>query len=101
MPESKTTNWQPIETAPKGRIILLHYKNACGKHRTVRARYVEKHTEEDTSSEMDSAEYSEEKDCYYWPEGWYEEIDNWDEFSSIKMYNKPTHWMPLPEPPND
>ena len=98
MDESKTT-WQPIDTAPKGRKVLVYYKNACGKGRTVLARYVAKHTEEDTSESDMDMDYSEEKDCYYWPEGWYEEIDNWDDYSSVKISQALTHWMPLPEAP--
>lgn len=92
--------WQPIETAPKGIAILIYYKNSCDKGRTVKAEYIERWTTE-SDPESDNCEYSEEKDCYYTPEGWYEVIDNWDEFSSVAICrsNTITHWMSLPEPP--
>ena len=44
-------------------------------------------------------EYNEETDEYYLHEGWYECINNWDDYSSIAIDDKVTHWMPLPEPP--
>ena len=44
-------------------------------------------------------EYNEETDEYYLYEGWYEEINNWNEYSSIAIDDTVTHWMPLPEPP--
>jgi hypothetical protein len=44
-------------------------------------------------------EYNEETDGYYLHEGWYEEINNWDEYSSIAIDDTVTHWMPLPEAP--
>lgn len=44
-------------------------------------------------------EYNEETDEYYLHEGWYEEINNWDEYSSIAIDDFVTHWMPLPEAP--
>jgi hypothetical protein len=46
-----------------------------------------------------ATEYNEETDEYYLEEGWYEEINNWDEYSSIAINDTVTHWMPLPEPP--
>lgn len=45
-----------------------------------------------------ACEYCEEKDEYFLEEGWYEVIKNWDDYSSIKIVDKVTHWMPLPEP---
>ena len=44
-------------------------------------------------------EYNEETDEYYLHEGWYENINNWDEYSSIAIDDIVTHWMPLPEAP--
>lgn len=46
-----------------------------------------------------AVEYNEETDEYYLHEGWYENINNWDEYSSIAIYDTVTHWMPLPEAP--
>ena len=36
---------------------------------------------------------------FYLPEGFYERINNWDEYSSIVISDSVTHWMPMPEPP--
>ena len=99
---NKTTNndgWLPIESAPKGRTVLVYYKNNNGKGRIIRARYVEKYTEEETGESDLQCDYSEEKDCYYWPEGWYEEIENYEEYGSVKFKQNITHWMPLPAAP--
>lgn len=90
--------WQTIDTAPKGRTVLIHYKNSLGNGRTVKARYVERFTVEDDSG---LGEYCEDKDEYYLLEGWYEQVDNWDDFAEIFIHCKPTHWMPLPAPPGD
>lgn len=44
-------------------------------------------------------EYDEENDVYWVLEGWYEQIYNWDEYSSIGIADFVTHWMVLPEMP--
>ena len=44
------------------------------------------------------AVYDEETDTYYYPEGWWEKIHNWDEYSNVAIADFVTHWMPLPEP---
>jgi hypothetical protein len=70
--------WQPIETAPKdGRDILVY------------ARYP-KYQEWVGKDEFDS--YIE---IACWNGGW--RIDAF----APPFGNQPTHWMPLPEPPND
>lgn len=45
-------------------------------------------------------DYCEEKDCFFEPQGWYENQYNWDEFAGIYCEQKKvTHWMPLPDKP--
>jgi len=46
-----------------------------------------------------ASEYDEEKDEYFLLEGYYEVINNWEDFSSIAIDDFVTHWMPLPQPP--
>ena len=93
----KQESWLPIETAPKGKKIIVKYKNACEKDRTVFAKYIERFTEESTY-ESDCDEYNDNDDTHYLKEGWVELIDNWDEFSSVYFdsANIPTGWMPAP-----
>lgn len=52
------------------------------------------------SGDVDS-DYDEETDEYYLPEGWWECIHNWDEYSSVAIEDFVTHWMPLPEGPKE
>lgn len=44
-------------------------------------------------------DYDEESDAYIIPEGWWETVDFGEEFSAVDMVV--THWMPLPEPPEE
>lgn len=92
--------WQPIETAPKGKNVFVRYTNAAGMDRIVQACFIEKYAEE-AYYDSDFLDYCEADDTYYYPEGWYEVIDNWDDFGQIALNSNhiPTHWMPLPEPP--
>lgn len=48
-----------------------------------------------------ACEYNPEKDEYFFEEGWYEVIKNWDDYSSIVIQDQVTHWMPLPELPEE
>ena len=94
--------WIPVgERLPEsGKHILL-----CCEVRPSGKRYVcdgyyaaSKSTTSGYSSELD-CEYDEETDEYYLPEGYYEVIKNWDDYSSIVIDDFVTHWKPLPEPP--
>lgn len=78
--------WQPIESAPKGRIVLVHYKNELGNGRTVRARYYLPETLDSDTTESGWAD-----------EGWYEESEAYEYL--MPLDGVPTHWMPLPPAP--
>lgn len=82
--------WQPIETAPTdGRKLMLSYRNRNDKTRTVLARWVT----DDEAAETDADGVGLEG-------GWYECIDNWDEYSQVAIHEgEPSHWMPLPAAP--
>lgn len=50
--------------------------------------------------ETDGFEYDEELDAYIIPEGWWEyKHYNGDDEYNHAIYDKVTHWMPLPEAP--
>lgn len=91
--------WQPIETAPSGLAILVFYKNSSGYGRIIKAKYVPKFTwESETDCEMDT-EYNEETDTFYYPSGWYEMIDNWDDYTCCVVEHQPELWQHLPRMP--
>lgn len=83
-----------------GRKVLAAYRNCLGKYRRICAEYVAKHSRsaDDLNDEMDM-DYCEEADEYYWPDGWYECIENWGDFSHLRVSDHVTHWMPLPPAP--
>ena len=93
--------WTPIaEGMPEpGRKVLAFYINQAKKSRIICAAWIAAKTEE-SSEDGDIGEYDEATDTYYDPEGWYEQIDNWDDYSGLAVYQgEITHWMPIPEPP--
>ena len=92
--------WIPVdERLPDGKVIA-RYLNRLGNERQVIASYVPRWTVESNGEHEEYDEYSEDKDVYYYREGWYEQIDNWDEHSGCFIHEgKVTHWMPLPPGP--
>lgn len=85
-----------------GRPVLAFYTNRAGKGRRIRANYVAPKTHEVDFADPDTqcVEYDEEADCFYLQAGWYELIDNWEEYSSIAVIEGDvSHWMPLPAQP--
>lgn len=85
--EPVAQRWQPIETAPKGRIVLVYYKNSLGNGRTMRARYYLPETLDSDTTESGWAD-----------EGWYEESEAYEYLMPLE--HDPTHWMPLPAGPD-
>lgn len=94
--------WVPVtERLPQsGVTVLACYRNSAGKLRRIRAEWVAARTQE-SGGESDIGVYDEDTDTCYDPEGWYEQIDNWDDgFSAIGVHQgEVTHWMPLPAAP--
>jgi hypothetical protein len=92
-------NWQPIETAPSSTDILVAYKDLRDRFQLAIAC----HWPAKTILALDyyrEEEYDEQDDCYYCSEGWYIKSDVTEE-NYLKMWTKPTHWAPLPEPPKE
>jgi hypothetical protein len=96
--------WIPVEIKlpEKGQNVFAHYKNSFGKDRIIRSKYLRKYQEEASDDELDFAEYSEEHDENFWPEGWYEQIDNWGDYSAVAVVEgEIDYWLPLPPLPED
>jgi len=84
------------------RAVLAFYLNRHGKGRRVRAEYIAAKTKsaDDGWDSDEPADYDEQADEYFWPAGWYEVMDNWDDLTHMVIHEgEVTHWMPLPAPP--
>lgn len=87
MPESGTHVLLGCEIRPGGT------KYVCDGY------YAKENTITCTASDEVNFNYSEEDDEYYLNGGFYEIINNWDDFGSITISDFVTHWMPLPDAP--
>ena len=80
--------------------VLAHYFNGLGKGRTICAIWVPAKTRSDSYGDDDFTEYDEESDTFYWPEGWYETIENWDDLGYVKVVEgEVIYWQPIPKWP--
>lgn len=93
--------WVSIaESMPEpGRKVLATYKNNHGKRRIIIASHLPTLFAECECEYDCNCEYDEKSDESFYPEGWYEQIENWDDFSSVMVDEEITHWMPLPTSP--
>ena len=107
-PSAPTTvqgaGWIPVsERLPESeRTVLAFYLNSHGKGRRVRAEYIAAKTKsaDDGWDSDEPADYDEQADEYFWPAGWYEIMDNWDDLTHMAIHEgEVTHWMPLPAAP--
>lgn len=62
--------------------VMCYGLNSNGKGITLRAIYVPQYHMPDDGDFSGDADYNEEKDEYFWPQGWYE----WNEYED-------THWL--------
>ena len=97
----KMSEWISVKDKmpESGRNVLAYYVNEYGKYRIVKAFYADRFSIEHDDDEY--FDYNEEEDRYYLPQGWHESIDNFDEYSSVKIRSDVTKWMQLPEPPKE
>ena len=86
---------------PSGVPVIASYRNSAGMNRRIRAEYIAQNTRE-RSDDIDdiASEYDEETDTVYWTAGWYELMNNWDDYASIAVHEgEITHWHAMPECP--
>ena len=97
--EPKVGEWISVkERLPKvDKPVLISAKNNYYKYVCV-GKWVEKYSVEDEGEEFDFADYNEENDTYYYPEGWYECIYNWGDYSDVFISDEVIAWQLLPEP---
>lgn len=83
------------EKMPKpGKVVLAFTENGI----IIRTCWIPKFYMCDNDADyVGDCDYNEEKDVYYWPEGWYEW--NLSEDIHYKVDVNITHWMPLPKHP--
>ena len=105
-PGSPDSSLQPVPVSERlpepSTKVLAHYFNDLGKGRTICAIWVpaKSRSDEGDLDADDFLEYDEEGDKYYWPEGWYEAIENWEELGWVKVYEgEVVYWQPLPKWP--
>ena len=94
--------WKDIKDLKSDKVVFIYYKNDLGKGRTVKALYAKKFEKVDEFSEYDCSDYDEETDEFYWPEGWYEDVeaDTGNDYGFHHLGDiKPTHFMEIPTPP--
>lgn len=94
------SGWISVEDKLPDFECLAFYTNERGKGRIIVAHYIEKHKEVADTEDTEWLDYDETTDEYYYPAGWYENIDNWPDYSFIKVNEGIiTHWRPLPSMP--
>lgn len=99
---STTRKWiATTDRLPRsGETVLAYYLDQQGMGRIIRACWVAAKSEESHAESL-IGEYDETSDTYYDPEGWYEQMDNWDDYNRAVVHQGDvTHWMPMPMPPH-
>jgi len=89
-------DWQPIETAPERRKVLVTWVNALGKRRTTMATFWPVGT---LSMGDDCSDDDVDEEGRNVHAAWFEESEANDE-TYYRLTETLTHWMPLPLPPS-
>ena len=82
--------------------VLATYLNKLGKRRIVIANWVQARTQKTQweDEEFGISEYDESSDEFFLKEGWYECIENNEEYGMYWIYEgMVTHWAPMPLAP--
>lgn len=98
----KASDWISVDDKlPRKNQAVLAAQNTNEHNTIITANYICQHQKELNMSfdEVDS-EYDKENDIFYWKQGWYETVNNWDDYTALTlMRGEVTHWQPLPKPP--
>lgn len=89
---------------PDSKYYLASFASNHNKERrsTIKAYYLRQYEIESRDEDTDYDEYCEKDDTYYYNSGWYEIIENWDDYTFVHVCKgEVTHYRPLPEPPKD
>ena len=84
--------------------VLVKCKTSMGRSYECIAQYIAPGTakdETDVEWDWEVLDYNEKRDVYVVQPGWYESVKNWDEYGLCGILDIVTHWMPLPEPPEE
>lgn len=85
--------WNPIETAPWSKKLIVGYRNKLGNWRTVMAC----HYMPLTLRMGEDVDFDDDEESAYAPPGWYEEVESHE--TIVRTDEVPTHWMHLPGEP--
>ena len=98
--EARAATWIPIaERLPDTmlRVLAVYVKDSVTT--TIRALHIAAHEAICWGYDFDEAIYDAEEDKYYYPEGWYEAMED-GEFAFVgPMQGMVTHWAQLPALP--
>lgn len=99
--EREANGWISVKDRMPTQYVLLSVRlTDSGKHVIRRGCYIKKFDEE--TYDEDHFDYNEADETNYVPEGWYELIANWDNYTSVFINEGVvTHWMELPAAPKD
>ena len=87
--------WNSIETAPKGKRVLLLVETKHGPRRIL-GEFVSKFQME---MDEDWGDFDERSGAYWWPEGWYEVCWYADDIAGFRVTDPAIGWCPLPDVP--